>query len=186
MDTTPLMPPGIWRLDAARSRLGFAVRKHGFGTVHGRFAHGCAEIAATDRIAIDGAVAVASIDTGSADRDAHLRGAGFFAAEEYPVMAFAATRVEARDFGWDVSGRLEIRGVTRAVTLRVQAGPDADARRRRLQVAGEIDRREFGLCWNRAVEASGVVGTRIRLELEVEFELVCEDARMGAVAVAGG
>ena len=173
---TAPVPPGIWRLDAARSRIGFAIRKHGFGTVHGRFADASAEITVSDRVAIEGAVSVASIDTGSGDRDAHLRGPGFFAADEHPVIAFAATRIEPGAAGWEITGPLVIRGTSREVTLRAQPSPPDGTHRHRLRVAGEIDRRDFGLSWNRAVEASGVVGAAVRIELELEFERVREVA----------
>jgi polyisoprenoid-binding protein YceI len=162
--TTTLLPPGLWQVDPESSRIGFAVRKLGSGLVHGQFR----EFAGS--ILIDGhgstafgIVAVASIDTGHEGRDAHLR--GFFAAQTYPEIELHHARTSrTREGGWCVTGDLKIRGRTRAIQLTV-----TEAAGTRLCLRGEIDRRDFGLVWTRAVEVSGVVSTKIQIELDLEF-----------------
>jgi polyisoprenoid-binding protein YceI len=141
------------RVEPSRSTVGFRIRKLGAGTVHGRFTD---FEGALDGDAACGTVGVASIATGDADRDAHLL--RLFAADEHPRIAFEARLGEQR-----VAGELTIRGRTRPVVL--QAATDGG----RLRLTGEIDRRDFGLTWNRAIEATGAVGTKVGLELDLEL-----------------
>ena len=164
----PLLPTGDWHLDLAHSRIAFAIGKLGFGTVRGRFHDATATISVDrGRMTADGSVAVASIDTGSTDRDAHLR--AFFCAAEHPLMVFTAQRSEALEDGWQLAGALTVRGVTRAIELCAHSAPSPDPERRWLVVTGAIDRRDFGLVWGTPVEATGVVSTTVRLELELEL-----------------
>jgi polyisoprenoid-binding protein YceI len=111
-------------------------------------------------------VRVASIATGNADRDAHLLAPGFFAAGTYPEITFRASRMEAlADGRWRIGGELTIRDRTRPVELIASRRAHA-----RLRVDGEIDRRDFGLTWSRAIEATGAVGVTVRLELDLGLE----------------
>jgi polyisoprenoid-binding protein YceI len=179
-----LLPKGEWNLDPARSRIGFAVRKLGFGTVRGCFSNASASIVAEDGVTAGGAVSVATIDTGSEDRDAHLRGDGFFDAGAHPEIVFAATRTEPCGDAWAITGTLVMHGVPREVTLTASVDAAPDPGRRRLYVRGEIDRREFGLRWSRAIETSGVVAATVRLELDLEFERVRKNAHTARLAAA--
>ena len=117
---------------------------------------------------------VASLDTGNAERDGHLRSPDFFDAEQYPTISFRSTKVEAGDSGtWAVTGDLTVRDVTRPITLEVDfdganASPMGDERIA-FSAATEVDREDWGLTWNVALETGGVlVGKKVRIELNVQ------------------
>jgi polyisoprenoid-binding protein YceI len=140
----------VWQVDPSRSSVGFAIRKLGAGVVRGRFTD---FEGALDR---GGSVRVASIATGDAKRD------------EHPLIGFSIARIDVLDDGaWRIAGELTIRDRTRPVEL--LARHEADGQRRRLRLTGEVDRRAFGLVWNRAIEATGAVGTQVALELDREL-----------------
>jgi polyisoprenoid-binding protein YceI len=162
------LPDGRWRIDAARSRIGFSVRKLGVGTVRGCFAEANGElIADSGRVSASGSVQVAGISTGDATRDAHLRGPGFFAADDHPEISFASSEITPLDERTlAIRGRLTIRGVERELELVATVAAENP---RRLEVRGEIDRRDYGLTWNRGIEATGVVSTRVQIELDLEL-----------------
>jgi polyisoprenoid-binding protein YceI len=117
---------------------------------------------------------VASIDTGIPDRDGHLRSADFFNADKFPTITFKSTKVEAGKSGtWDVTGDLTVREITRPITLEVDfdganASPFGDERIA-FSAATEVDREDWGLTWNVALETGGVlVGRKVRIELNVQ------------------
>lgn len=120
------------------------------------------------------AIDAASIDTGVADRDTHLRSADFFDAEHFPTLRFESARVETNDGGeLRVHGALTIRDVTRDVVLEARllgAGKDPWGNQRvAFQAEASLDRRDFGLEWNQVLEAGGVlVGDRVDIEIEVQ------------------
>jgi polyisoprenoid-binding protein YceI len=152
----------VWQVDPSRSRVGFAIRKLGAGTVRGRFTD---FEGALDR---GGSVRVASIATGDAKRDEHLLAPNFFAADEHPLIGFRIARIDVADDGaWRIASELTIRDRTRPVELR--ARQETGDGRRHLRLTGEIDRRDFGLVWNRAIEATGAVGNQVALELDLEL-----------------
>ncbi len=164
-DPPSLLSDGVWRVDPSRSRVGFRVRKLGAGTVRGSFGGARGELRAEGgRATASGAVAVAELDSGSADRDEHLCGPGFFAAETYPEIAFSSREIAPCEDGLRILGELTIRDRSREVELIATA---AERPARRLRVRGEIDRHDFGLTWNRAIEATGVVASTVRIELEL-------------------
>jgi polyisoprenoid-binding protein YceI len=159
-----LLPTGEWHVDATHSRVGFAVRKLGAGSVRGHFP-AFAGMIAIDAVglAASGVVSVGGLDTGSEDRDAHLR--DLFGAEAFGQIMFRDGRMSAVDeHTWRVTGDLTIRDRSCAVELTASGTVGT-----RLKLHGEIDRRDFGLTWNRAIEASGVVSTTVRIELDLEF-----------------
>jgi polyisoprenoid-binding protein YceI len=165
-------------LDSTHSTLGFAVRHMVFAKVRGRFGafRGTVNLDPEhpERSSVEVEIDAASIDTGTADRDTHLRSADFFDVEKFPKLTFRSTRIE--HVGGDryaVTGTLAIHGVEREVTLAAEYGglaKDPWGNQRALFTAtGSIDRREFGLEWNQALEAGGVlVSERVDLELEVQ------------------
>ena len=164
-------------IDKAHSEAAFQVR-HLITKVRGRFSDfdGTIEFdeAQPARSQVTLAIQAASIDTGVADRDAHLRSADFFDAGRYPTLTFRSTRVDALGPGrLRLLGTLTIRDVTRTVALDATLngrGVDPDGR----EVAGisavaTISRRDFGLTWNVALEAGGVlVGDAVTIALEIE------------------
>jgi polyisoprenoid-binding protein YceI len=126
------------------------------------------------RSLVQATIDVSSIETGTAQRDAHLRSPDFFDAEKYPELRFKSTRVEKIEGDrYRVAGALTIRDVTREVSLDVEYGGQAKDpwgnERVGFIAKGAIDRKDFGLAWNQALEAGGVlVGDRVDIELEVQ------------------
>jgi polyisoprenoid-binding protein YceI len=165
--------------DASHSHVGFAVSHMVIAKVKGSFTEfsGTLIYDAKDltRSSIRGRIAAASINTGNAQRDDHLRSADFFDAEKFPDILFESVKVVKRGTGHAVLGRLTIRGVTKEVEIPFTiTGTVKDPwGGERLGVEASpltIDRRDFGLTWNKALEAGGVVvGPTVTLELAGEF-----------------
>jgi polyisoprenoid-binding protein YceI len=131
-----------------------------------------------DGCCVEVEIEAASIDTGAADRDKHLRSADFFDAVQYPMLTFKSKRVEGRPRAegdrFRVVGDLTIRDTTMEVALDcVFEGRGKDPwgnERAGFAASGEIDRRDWGLKWNQAIETGGVlVANRVRIEAEVQF-----------------
>jgi polyisoprenoid-binding protein YceI len=171
-----------WRLDPAHSSVEFSVKHMMMTTVRGRFKDVRATLTADEEhpegCCASAELAVASVDTGSPERDTHLRGPDFFDAQRFPTIHFRSTRVEgnASKEGdrFRVIGDLTIRDHTMEVTLDcVFEGRGKDPwgkERAGFSGSAEIDRRDWGLRWNQVVETGGVlVANRVRLELEVQF-----------------
>jgi polyisoprenoid-binding protein YceI len=168
-----------WAIDAAHSHVEFAVKHLMISTVKGRFGDVEGTVTADDATfrdaAVDIRIAVASIDTRQADRDAHLRSADFFDADKFPTMTFKSTRVEPQpNDTLRIVGQLTIRGVSKQVVL--TATPEGLARdpwggeRAGFSATAKINRRDFGLTWNQALEAGGfVVGDEIKISIDVEL-----------------
>ena len=166
-----------WNIDASHSTIGFAIRHMVFSKVRGRFLKFTGAIQLDDDLAkswVEVAIDAASIDTGTAQRDAHLRSADFFDAERFPELQFRSARVD--DAGGDrlrVTGTLTIRDTSREVVLEVEpAGRGIDPwgnERIGFVARTSIDRKGFGLGWNQLLEAGGVlVGDRVDIELDVQ------------------
>jgi polyisoprenoid-binding protein YceI len=174
--TSGLAPAGIWDVDASHSNVEFVVR-HMFTKMRGRFGGFSGTIELGENLEdskVQGSIATASIDTSNADRDAHLRSPDFFDAEAYPAISFQSSGVRpGRDGELLLDGALTIKGITRPVSLDVEfTGWAADpfgGERAGFSARTEIDREDYGLSWNVALETGGVlVGRKIKIELEVE------------------
>ena len=171
-----------WRLDPTHSSVEFSVKHMMMTTVRGRFKNVTATLTADEEhpegCCVEVEIDAASIDTGVADRDAHLRGPDFFDAEQYPKITFKSDGAEG-DFGKEgdkfrVNGQLTIRDTTMPLTLDCTfegRGKDPWGKERAgFTAKGEIDRREWGLRWNQAIETGGVlVANKVRIEAEVQF-----------------
>jgi polyisoprenoid-binding protein YceI len=167
-----------WNIDATHSTIGFAIRHMVFSKVRGRFLNYTGAIQLDDgdpaRSWVELAIDAASIDTGTAQRDNHLRSADFFDVERFPELRFRSTHVE--DVGGGrlrVIGELTIRDTTREVALDAEpAGRGMDPwgnERIGFVAKTSIDRKDFGLAWNQLLEAGGVlVGDRVDIELDVQ------------------
>jgi polyisoprenoid-binding protein YceI len=166
-----------WQIDPAHSAVEFAVKHMMFTTLRGRFrdVKGTIEVDEQNlaKSVVDVAIAAASIDTGVADRDAHLRSADFLDADKFPTLTFKSKRIEGGPGSFKVVGDLTIRGVTKEVTLdAVHEGTGTDPwgnTRAGIRATTKIDRRDWGLVWNQALETGGIlVANDLRIELEVQ------------------
>ena len=177
--TIPGYLAGTWTIDPVHSEVGFAVRhmmvskvRGRFGTFEGTITTAADPLDSTVTATID----LSSIDTGNEQRDAHLRSADFFDADSQPRMTYRSTGIRPEGGGFVLDGELTIRGVTRPVPLRLEIngfGPDAyGGTRAGFTASGEINRKDFGVSWNAAIEGGGVVvADRVQLVLEVEAVL---------------
>jgi polyisoprenoid-binding protein YceI len=174
---TTVPSPGTFVLDAAHTTVGFVARHLMVTKVRGRFeqVEGSIEIGQDPlSSAATATIATASITTGSPDRDGHLRSGDFLAIDEHPAITFASTSV--RHVGGNefvVTGNLTIKGVTRVVDLDVEFdGVTRDpwgGERIAVTATTEIDREDFGITWNVALESGGVlVSRKVRLEIEAQ------------------
>ncbi len=171
------VPTGEWLVDTSRSSVAFAVKHMLVATVNGRFHEfdGVLEMgAAADSSRASGTVKAASIDTSEPVRDGHLRSSpDFFDVERYPEIAFKSTRIEQRGGGrLRIVGELTMRGITREIELAAQlggtTGEAAGEERVELELRGELNRRDFGLTWNQALETGGaLLGNKVKIALAI-------------------
>jgi polyisoprenoid-binding protein YceI len=170
-----------WQIDPTHSTIEFAVKHMMFTTVRGRFKEFRGTIRADeqnpDQSVVEVEIAAASLDTGTADRDAHLRSADFLDVENHPTITFRSKRVEGahKQEGdqFRLTGDLTIRGTTLEVTLDcVFEGIGKDpwgGTRAGSRATGRLDRREWGLKWNQALETGGIlVANEVRIEIDVQ------------------
>ncbi len=172
-----LPEPGDWQLDPAHTSVEFVARHLMVSKVRGRFTNASGTIHIADDPAeswVEVEVDAASVESGDEKRDEHLRSPDFFDVERYPKITFRSTRLEGESPGhFRVHGELTVHGVTRPVTLEAEyhgwtPSPIGD-RRAGFSATTEVDREDFGLTWNVAVEAGGVlVGKKAKLEFEIE------------------
>ncbi len=168
---------GDFALDVAHTRVGFVVKHMMVSKVRGSFGEFEGKIMIGENPLESGVEAVlkaASIDTGVADRDGHLKGDDFLSAEKFSEITFRSTRVVGHSGDeFTVVGDLTIRDVTKEVELKVEFG-GAATNPWGQEIFGfsaetEIDREDFGLTWNQALEAGGVlVGKKVKIEIEGE------------------
>lgn len=172
------MSTSVWNIDSSHSGIYFSVRHMVVSKVRGRFAKYTGTVHLDEDLAkssVDVTIDVASIDTGTADRDTHLRSGDFFDVEKFPSLTFKSTRVERiHDDKFRLAGNLTVRDVTREVILdATYGGRGKDPwgnERAGFEAKTSIDRKDFGLTWNQVLEVGGVlVGDRIELEIEVEL-----------------
>jgi polyisoprenoid-binding protein YceI len=171
------VPAGTWHVDPAHSSVAFEVKHLMIATVRGHFSEfeGTIEAAEDDpaNSRAWGSVAVASIDTGNADRDAHLRSEDFFDVARYPEARFESTRIEHIDGGrYRLAGDLTIRGETREVEFEACVDGAAEDpwgnERVGITVRGTINRTEFGLTWQQVLASGGMlVGEDVKVLIDI-------------------
>jgi polyisoprenoid-binding protein YceI len=180
--TAPRVVLSTWQLDPAHSSIEFSVKHMMMTTVRGRFKQFRGTLTADEKhpqgCCAEVEIEVASIDTGSPDRDTHLRSPDFFDAEHYPKITFLSRSADG-EFAKEgdrfrVPGELTIRDTAIPVVLEcTYEGRGADPwgkERAGFSCVEEIDRREWGLKWNQAIETGGVlVANKVRIEAEVQF-----------------
>lgn len=166
-----------WAIDPTHSSIEFRVRHLGIAWVRGRFKsfEGNVELDEDGRPqSIEATIDATSIDTGVEDRDAHLRSPDFFDVENHPTLEFRSTAIEPRGEGeYEMTGQLTMLGKTHPVRLELEAAPPITdpwgAERVAGSAGGKLDRKEWGLEWNQALEAGGwLVGNEVKFHLEVE------------------
>ncbi|MBW3548790.1 MAG: YceI family protein [Actinobacteria bacterium] len=169
-----LPAPGSFALDPSHSHIGFSVR-HMMGKVRGRFASFSGTVTIAEEpvaSSVDVTIDVSSIDTRDEQRDGHLRSPDFFDTESYPDMTYRSTGLTPKGDGrCRVEGELTIKGATRPVPLDLTfegVGVDPWGNQRLgFSATAEIDREEFGLTWNQALETGGLlVGKKVAIEIE--------------------
>jgi polyisoprenoid-binding protein YceI len=174
--STTLVPTGTWNVDPSHTTVGFAVKHMGIATVRGEFG----EFEGTLEIGDDlssarayGTVKAASIDTNEEQRDAHLRSADFFDAENHPVLSFESTRIEqVDDETFRITGNLTMRGITNEVVLDAEVqGGDVDPwgnERVGLEISGQLSRGDYDMKFNQALGSGNVlVADKVKLALDV-------------------
>jgi polyisoprenoid-binding protein YceI len=172
---TPAIAQGTWNIDPAHSSVEFQVKHMGLATVKGFFSEfeGSLEVAEDGSTSASGTVKAATISTRSDQRDEHLRSPDFFDAETYPELSFQSTAIEQLDEEtYRITGDLTIHGTTKEIVFEgVTQGVDQDPwgnTRIGLEVVGQIERSDFGLNWNQALESGGVlVGKKVKILLDL-------------------
>lgn len=167
------LTPGNWTVDASHSEVGFTARHLAVAKVRGTFAEFDATVVVAEPFedsTVTAEVKAESIDTRNADRDTHLRSEDFFQTEEYPNLTFTSTKVTADS----LIGDLTIRGVTQEVVFDLDfVGVSADpwgGTRAGFEATTTINRKDFGLTWNVAIETGGVlVSDKIQIHLDIEL-----------------
>jgi polyisoprenoid-binding protein YceI len=168
---------GTFVLDKSHTQIGFVARHLMVSKVRGRFGEYEGSIVVADKpeeSSVEVTIQAASIDTNDENRDNHVRTNDFLNVEEFPTLSFRSTKVDmSSPDSWEVTGDLTIRGVTRPVVLDVEfEGVVQDPwgnQRIGFTAAGEIDRNDFGVSFNAALETGGfVVSPKVKLEIEAE------------------
>jgi polyisoprenoid-binding protein YceI len=177
--------PGTYSIDASHSNVEFAVRHMMISTVKGRFGdvQGTVTIPENGQPTVEVTINTASIDTRAGQRDGHLKSADFFDVEKYPEMRFVSTKVERSGDGYKLNGDLTIKDVTRPVTLNVtEEGAGVDPwgnQKAAFSATGRINRGDFGLNWNAALETGGVLVSD-EVKLVIDAQLVKQAAAKAA------
>ena len=169
-----------WNIDPVHSVAEFKVKHMMISNVKGQFAQVSGVLVLDEKDLTDSRVEAsidgASINTRDAQRDTHLKSADFLHVEKFPTLSFKSTRLShASDADLAVTGDLTIRGITRPVTFTVE-GPTPPAKdpwgntRLGLSASTKINRKDFGLTWNTALETGGIlVGDEVTITLDVQF-----------------
>ncbi len=177
---TPQVAVSTWNIDPAHSVAEFKVKHMMISNVKGQFAKvsGVLTFDETDltKSHVEASIEANSINTREEQRDAHLKSADFFHVEQHPTLSFKSTQIgQSRDGELKVAGDLTIRGVTRSVVFTVE-GPIPPAKdpwgntRLGLSATTKINRKDFGLTWNAALETGGIlVGDEVTITLDVQF-----------------
>lgn len=166
-----------WNVDPSHSQIGFAVKHLVISNVRGEFSTYSGKLAFDEKdptkSTVEATIDPASIDTKVADRNAHLKSPDFLDVAKYPTIGFRSTKVaKAGKDRLKVTGDLTLHGVTKPVVLDVATGPEvkgmAGETRRGFSATTKISRKEFGLTWNKILEAGPAVGDEISIALDLE------------------
>jgi polyisoprenoid-binding protein YceI len=172
------MPQVTYEIDPAHSSVQFSVRHMMFSNVRGEFTKVSGKITYDSENPANSAVEVTidatSINTRDDQRDAHLKSADFLDVEKFPTLTFRSTKVVQQPGGGTVTGDLTLHGVTHQIVLDVE-GPTPEMKdpwgkdRRAASATAKLSRKDFGLTWNAALEAGGVlVGDEVKITIDLE------------------
>ncbi len=170
---------GTWTIDTLHSEVGFSVRHMMVSKVRGKFTKFGGEIVTGDDLldsSVTAEIDLSSIETGSEQRDNHLRSPDFFDTDNHPQMTYRSTGLRGDSSDWVLDGELTLKGITRSVPLKLEVngfGPDPyGGTRVGFTATGQINRADFGVTWNAAIEGGGVVvSDKVELLLEIEAVL---------------
>ncbi|SFJ28171.1 YceI family protein [Myroides guanonis] len=173
------MEAKIWKLDTTHSNIGFSIKHMMFTNVKGSFEKydGSLKMNESDfeNAQIEFSAEIASISTNNTDRDAHLRSADFFDAEQFPTLKFKSTSIVKKgDHDYDLTGDLTIHGVTKPVLLKAEfSGLMKDPfgnTKIGLNINGKVNRKDWGLNWNAGLEAGGLlVSEDVKFDIETQL-----------------
>ncbi|WP_111308270.1 YceI family protein [Confluentibacter sediminis] len=168
-----------WTIDPTHSEIGFKVKHMMFTNVSGKFqefeATAETEEELFENVNFEFTAKTSSVNTGNPDRDAHLNSGDFFDSENYPEIAFKSTSYKKVSNGaYELKGDLSLKGVSKPVTLNIEFhGTALDPwgnKKAGFGITGKINRKDWGLNWNSALEAGGVlVGEEVKLVIELQF-----------------
>ena len=171
------LTPGVWNVDPSHSEVGFTVRHLMVSKVRGRFGGVTGTITVAENVldsVVEASAEVATVDTRDDTRDGHLKSADFFDAEKFPSITFRSTGITEKGSDYLLAGDLTIRGVTKPVEFELEYNGAATNPATSGQSAGfsaetEVNRKDFGLEWNVALESGGVlVADKVKIQLEIE------------------
>jgi len=178
--TIPQTSTTTWNIDPAHSIAEFKVKHMMISNVKGQFAKVTGALTLDESVLtnskVEAVIEATSIETRDAQRDAHLKSPDFLDVEKFPTLSFKSTRINlVRDGELAVDGDLTIRGITRKVVFTVE-GPTPPAKdpwgntRVAVSATTKINRKDFGLTWNTALETGGIlVGDEVTITLDVQF-----------------
>ena len=175
----PALAETVWEIDPAHTGVQFSIRHLMISNVRGQFTKVAGTVRGDEKdpthAQVEATIDTASIDTREPKRDDHLRSAEFLDVAKFPTMTFKSKKIEkAGDGRYKVTGDLTLHGVTREVVLDVEGPtpPMTDPRgnvRAGAQATAKIDRRDFGIVWNKALEGGGLtVGNEVTITIDVE------------------
>lgn len=168
---------GTWTVDPSHSEVGFVVRHLMVSKVKGRFGGVSGTITVAENVlesVVEASADIATVDTRDESRDAHLKSADFFDAEKFPTISFRSTGIREKGNDYALDGDLTIKGVSKPVSFDLEYNGAATNPMTNGQSAGfsaetEINRKDFGLEWNVALESGGVlVADKVKIHLEIE------------------
>jgi len=181
------LTPGTWNIDPSHSTVGFVARHLMVTKVRGRFTDFSGTITIAEdplQSSVVATVQLGSVSTGDDGRDGHLKGADFFDTEHFQTMEFASTSIAPKGSDYVLNGNLTIKGVTKPVSFDLEFdGVNADPwgnTKVGFTAETEINRKDWGLEWNVALETGGVlVSEKVKIQLDIQA------AKVAVAAVAG-
>jgi len=176
MSDLSALTPGTWNVDPMHSTIGFTVRHLMITKVHGTFKEfGGTLTVGTDPLqsSVEAVVQVASVDTGEASRDGHLRTGDFFEVEKFPTMTLKSTGITGKGGDFTLNADLTIKGITKSVAFDLEfEGVSKDLygnTKAGFTASAEINRKDWGIEWNAVLETGGVaLGEKVKLNLDIQ------------------